>query len=345
MERVVFTGDIAFSRYFQDGWRSEGSLSAEVEEYLREADYVVANVESPLSDGKIISDRALNHVSDPEAGKYLASLNMKVWNLANNHILDCGVKGLADTLQTARENNCQTIGAGCNLDEAMKPVILGESVKVGIVSVASATWKYLMAGNNTYGAMTWDKMSQLRNTISKLKKEADWVVIIAHGGDEYCDIALPYMRKKYHELLDLGADIIVGHHPHVIQNYERVGKKIIFYSLGNFIFDTETQRKYAHTDNGMLLGINFNKKEFTFDDMTIRIDREKQRVEPGVTPVVFREIDNSEFARIWPLQAKVFYAVDLKKRKNQSARLGSANRFLVWGHEVFQCRKKENEPS
>lgn len=340
--RIVFTGDIAFSRYFRDGWKNEASLETDVKKYVKEADHVVANVESPLTEGQIISNRPLNHASNLGAGKYLAGLNMKVWNLANNHIMDCDVKGLADTLQIAKENGCQTIGAGNNLEEALKPVILGDAVKIGILSVASATWEYLMAGNNVPGALTWDKKSRLGGAINKLRQAVDWIVLVVHGGDEYCDIALPYIREKYRDLLDLGVDIIVGHHPHVVQNYERVGKKMIFYSLGNFIFDTENQRDFAHTDNGVLLGIDFRKEGFVFDSMPIHIDRKRQVVESGNTPVVFQEIDETEYSKLWPLVAKIFYPVDLKKRKKQSARLKSANWILFLGHEVLACRHKRN---
>lgn len=336
--RIVFTGDIAFSQCFQDGWKNKTSLDTEVRDYLREADHAVANLESPLTDGEIVSDRPLNHASNPGAGKFLAGCNMKIWSIANNHIMDCDIKGLEDTIRIAKENNCQTIGAGSSLDEAIKPVILGETVKVGVLSVASATWKYLMAGDNIPGAVTWDKISRLRNVISELRKETDWIVVVAHGGDEYCDIALPHMREKYHDLLELGADIVIGHHPHVVQNYEQVGKKMVFYSLGNFIFDTENQRDFAHTDNGILLGINFDKDKFSFDYLPIHIDRVQQVVRTGNVPVVFRVIEKTEYSKLWPFEAKLFYPVDLKKRKKQSARLRSANWFVFLGHEVLVCR-------
>lgn len=339
---IVFTGDISFSKFFYDGWRRDSCISLEIQDYLSSADYVVANIESPLTNKPISTSRVLNHVSDLKAGKYLASLNIKVWSIANNHIMDCGVLGLKDTIKVAKQNECMAIGAGNNLTEALTTVILGESVKVGILSIASSSWSYIKADEKTPGAATWDKIKNIKSAINNLRKKVDWVVVVVHGGDEYSDIPLPYVRKQYHRFLELGVDIIVGHHPHVVQNYEKVGKKIIFYSLGNFIFDTENQRGFSHTERGVLIRINFSKSLFSFEHLPVLINRKEQMVEVGVTPVVFCNIDKKEYSKLWPLQARVLYPKDLRKRKKQSVRLRTAPAILVFGHELLACyRKKE----
>ncbi len=339
--RIIFTGDIAFSRYFQDGWKTGDCIDDEVKEYLKNADNVVINLESPLTNREITSTKELTHASNPKAGKYISEANMNIWNLANNHIMDCGIGGVEDTLKTAQNNCCRTLGAGFNIHEALEPVVLGETVKIGIISVASATWRYQMANENTPGVVTWDKTDYLRNSITALRQAVDWIVLVVHGGDENCDISMPYMRDIYHGLLDLGADIIVGHHPHVVQDYERVGKKIIFYSLGNFIFDTENQRRFFHTEQGILLQIDFGRENFSFDCMGVHIDRSRNIVCAGNIPPVFRDFDETEYSKLWPLAARNFYRVNLWQRKEKSVRLRSANGIIVFGHELLACRHKK----
>ena len=89
--------------------------------------------------------------------------------------------------------------------------------------------------------------------------------MVTHEGHEFSQIPMPYLRNKYHRFLEYGADIVVGHHPHVVQNYEKVGDKIIFYSLGNFIFDTDYQRLQNYTENGILLKLSFTQDSYSWE--------------------------------------------------------------------------------
>lgn len=339
--RIVFTGDISFSKFFENAWQRDDLLSPEIKQYLRDSECTVANVECPLTDRKIDSTRVLNHACPPEAGAFLKGLGVHCWSLANNHITDCGAGGLLDTLRCAKENGCKTIGVGANAEEASRPVLIGGDVKIGVISLAKP-WTYLKAGSNTPGALTWEHTDLIKRSINMLRKKgADWVVIIAHGGDEYADIALPLMRKQYHALLDLGADIIVAHHPHVVQNYELPEKnKAIFYSLGNFIFDTENQRAFRNTDTGVLLGINFEKESFSFDHLPVHIDRNGNRVVKGETPAIFCEISDDDYKRIWPFAARCFYSVDLRNRKKLHKKMEGYSPAVMLAHEIFVCRHK-----
>jgi poly-gamma-glutamate synthesis protein (capsule biosynthesis protein) len=93
----------------------------------------------------------------------------------------------------------------------------------------------------------------------------------------------------------------VGHHPHVVQNYEKVGDKIIFYSLGNFIFDTDFQRLQNHTENGVLLKLRFTEDSYSWEHLPILIDREENRVKKGHTPDIFTHIGRGQYNLLWPL--------------------------------------------
>ena len=337
--RLVFTGDISFSGYY-DGLEKDDILCNEVREYVKGADSVIGNVECALTNHVINSNRALNHASPIGAGLFLANNNIKIWNLANNHVFDCGLDGLNDTIATAKSNGCITIGAGNSLEEASEGTIIGEHVKVGVLSIAKP-WKHIKSGPDKPGCFTWDEEAELKRRINLFRSEVDWLVLIAHGEEEFNDLPFPYTRKRYKKYLEWGVDIIVAHHPHVVQNYETVGEKVIFYSLGNFIFDTDNQREYDHTNTGMLIGICFTKQDFTYDSFSITINRDDNKIEKGNIPAIFSNINAKDYYLLWALAAKEYYKIYKRKKMkfNNSLKEMSDLRFLL--HEIRACKNKK----
>ena len=112
---------------------------------------------------------------------------------------------------------------------------------------------------------------------------------------------MPYVRRRYLRWLELGADVIVGHHPHVVQNYEQVGEKLIFYSLGNFILDTDYQRKQKYSEYGVLVKLNFTEDRVTWEHLGTWLDRDNSRVESCASTAIFTNIDPKEYRRLLPL--------------------------------------------
>ena len=104
----------------------------------------------------------------------------------------------------------------------------------------------------------------------------------------------------------MGADIIVAHHPHVPMNYETFENKAIFYSLGNFIFDTDYQRAQLNTDIGLLIKLDFTEKAFTFEAMGLKIVRGPEHVVRGELPRIFKDVQEDEYRKLSPLSAKAF---------------------------------------
>lgn len=102
-------------------------------------------------------------------------------------------------------------------------------------------------------------MARIEQTILEIKSKCRGCILVAHGGEEFANLSAPYTRSRYIKYLEYGADIVVSHHPHICMSYETVGSKAIFYSLGNFIFDTDYQRAQFHTDRSVLLKLCFNK--------------------------------------------------------------------------------------
>ena len=128
MTELAFTGDIAFSKHFKDAWADEQLIAPELTDFLRSADYVIPNVEGALTGGTTQRGDASvpAHASDPRSVDRLLKMGGNLWNLSNNHTLDCGEEGLADTLRLAAENSCRTFGAGHNVAEAGAPVFWEE---------------------------------------------------------------------------------------------------------------------------------------------------------------------------------------------------------------------------
>lgn len=307
MTTISFTGDIAFSKYFKNAWQDPSFIDESIVKFLRDSDHVIANVECPLTAGDVSVDNSLTHASDPGAVAVLKHIGADYWTIANNHVLDCGVSGMQDTMQLAKENGCITFGAGMNKEEAACPVILNEAGGIGIFGVTYKVQPYMEAGEDIPGCIMYPDEEAIAQTIRQIKKNNRWCILIAHAGEEFSSIPLPCMRKQYRKYLELGADIVIGHHPHVVQNYETVGDKIIFYSLGNFIFDTNYQRIQNHTEYGMLVKLHLNEAGFTWENLPLFIDRETQTIKPGKCPDIFCDISPTEYNRLRPLAVKLFF--------------------------------------
>ena len=303
---VAFTGDIAFSRYYRDRYEKTDLVDPELKAFLNTSDCTVLNIEGavcrPTQSGLFI------HNNPPEAVPHFLLFKGKencIWNLANNHVMDSGPEGCMETIALARQNGCMTVGAGANEREAIRPAVLPQAGGIGIIGLGYQP-KCIPADETTPGCSSWDKTELIRETVRQIKKDCRWCVAVIHGGREFCDIPMQDIRDRYHALIDMGVDAVVAHHPHVPQNYESVGGKLIFYSLGNFIFDTDYQRAQFHTDTGVLVRLVFTDTELRFDAVGTRIDRESGRVSRAALPAVFTAFEDRDYAALYPLAAKRF---------------------------------------
>ena len=314
---LVFTGDIGFDRYMDGKWNDEGLLSQEICDFLRSADHVIANVEGPLvRNQKNTANEGvaqLLHTMDPDVTKVLDKMNADIWNLCNNHIMDAGANGLAATLQEAGRVGVKTLGVGMNIEEASKPLYLDEAGGIGMFSVGYQRG-CKPAGEDKAGCLSWSEMDIIRDVIRQIKAKCRWCIVVAHGGEEFTALPSPYTRDRYLAYLDMGADIVVCHHPHVPMNYEILGEKAIFYSLGNFIFDTDYQRAQFCTDIGVLLKLCLSENEFTFEPMGIQIERGTEHIVKGEVPEIFQDVPKEEYELLEPLAAKMFIAATKRQQ-------------------------------
>ena len=311
MTQIAFTGDVAFTKHFSQACSDDNLLSEKIVKFLSSSDYTVVNVEGAVASNETRSDKPLTHANPLECVNWIKKVNGNIWNLANNHSMDCGNVGMQSTLDAAQQNGCMTVGAGMNIESAQKPIIIDAEGGIGIVAVTY--FRQNKADAETPGCFVAEDEKRVKKQIKEIKKKCRWCIVVSHVGQEFSQVPMPFLRRRYKRYLKYGADIIVGHHSHVVQNYEKFGKKIVFYSLGNFIFDTDYQRIQKYTEYGMLIKINFNQEDYSWEFLPVKNNRSNSTVSESETPTIFRNINASEYGLLWPLAAKHLCLNERKK--------------------------------
>ena len=204
---------------------------------IKEADIAVCNFEAPIKTNYSPIPKAGPHLSQCiESIKILKEIGFTHFSMANNHIFDYGKDALSETIEKAEEKNITTIGAGdWENSYKLKKTKIKDTI-FGFLSFADSEFG-CMTENNGYGGYAYINHRYVNKIVSESKKEVDILIINCHAGIEHTNLPLPEWRERYKELCDYGADIIIGHHPHVPQAWEKYNDKLIFYSLGNFYFD------------------------------------------------------------------------------------------------------------
>ena len=305
---LTFTGDIGFDKYMYGKWDDKDLLAPDVVSFLNDSDHLIVNVEGPLYAGeKLAAEGAaakLTHSMDPSVRHFLKSIKADVWNICNNHIMDAGPAGIGSTLGYAKECGAKTLGAGMNIDAASAPVIIDAAGGIGMIGVGYQR-ACRKADNETPGCFSWSDLDLIRQRISDIRKSCRHCIVVAHAGEEFTALPSPYTRERYLAYLDMGADIVIAHHPHVVNNYELVGDKAIFYSLGNFIFDTDYQRSQFGTEYGILLKLHLTEEKFSFGHMGIKVDRDHGRIVACEPPSIFTDVCAKDYEDLKGLAAKV----------------------------------------
>ena len=340
MTQIAFTGDVAFTKHFSQSCSDENLLSEEIVNFLSASDYTVVNVEGAIASNSTRTDKPLTHANPVECVDWIKRINGNIWNLANNHSMDCGNIGMQSTLDAAQKNDCMTIGAGMDLESAQKPVIIDAEGGIGIVAVTY--FRQNKADVSSPGCFVAEDEERVKRQIQEIKAKNRWCIVVSHVGQEFSQMPMPYLRRRYKRYLKYGADIVVGHHSHVVQNYEKFGKKTVFYSLGNFIFDTDYQRVQKYTDYGMLIKINFNQDDYSWEYLPIKTDRSNMTIAENESPTIFRNITAFEYGLLWPLSARHLYLNERKKNTFHHPEFGERS-WLQWlfKFDIKNCKKPQ----
>lgn len=256
---LVAVGDMMLSRAVAGKMKKNNNAYPFLKtvSFLRSADITFGNLENPITEGPTIVPYEMMLRADPGVENVLADAGFDVLSLANNHTPNFGVPGLMDTFSNLSRAGIAYIGAGQNAEEANRPVYLsrnGLTFAFLAYNDSDVVPPYYEAGEARAGTtlMRSDKMAE---TVKQAKQKADFVIVSMHAGDEYASAPNSSQVDFAHKAIEAGAELVIGHHPHVVQTLEKYKGKYIFYSLGNFIFDqTEEEMK-----QGLALKVFFTK--------------------------------------------------------------------------------------
>lgn len=240
---LVFAGDILLSEHVTKAYDGAGGIHGVLDEGFREvierSDIFMANQEFPFSErGTAESDKQYTFRLPPSRINILQEIGADIVSLANNHALDFGREALSDTCSVLEDAGIRYVGAGENLERAGKlETIEIKDKAIGFLAASrvfpKADWA---AGSNTPGMLSGYDPTILLEEIQKAKEVSDYLVVYIHWGIERDEYPQDYQRALGKRIIDAGADIVVGSHPHVLQGIEYYNGKPIIYSLGNFIF-------------------------------------------------------------------------------------------------------------
>jgi poly-gamma-glutamate capsule biosynthesis protein CapA/YwtB (metallophosphatase superfamily) len=242
--------------------------------YLKEADILFANLEGPISDKGNNVGSKYSFRMDPKVLPAIADAGFTIVSFSNNHVGDWNVKAFLDTLSNLSDFNILLTGAGINKIEAEKPtIIIRNDTIFGFLAFSDVGPNWLEAKEDKPGILIASDPN-LEEIIKKAKETVDVLIVSFHFGEEYKTIHNQRQENLAHKSIDAGADLIIGHHPHVIQDIEIYKDKPIVYSLGNFIFD---QYFSEATMEGMLFeAIYIGKDLIEINQKKIMLDRNYQ---------------------------------------------------------------------
>jgi len=217
------------------------------------ADIAFINLESPFSDRSPYYEHGLIFHAPPEAIAGLKLAGIGIASTANNHSRDCGPHGVEFTIEWLRSHGISPLGTSESEAVTRQGVILERhGVRFGFLGYTfdqqNGNWHDI----DTRIAVA-DIPSMCRD-VAALHKRSDVVIVSMHHGIEYMPKPTQAQIKFAHAAIDAGAALVIGHHPHVIQATETYRGGVIFYSLGNFVFD---QYQRPETQHGELAGISF----------------------------------------------------------------------------------------
>lgn len=258
--RVLFVGDLMLDRNVGKSADAGGVVSlfsTSTRDLFADADARVANLEGAVTAHQSIArvnHNILHFTFDPSIAKQaLELLNISAVSLANNHTFDFGARGYTETQGRVEASGVAVFGHPYNATSSMSTVLTVNDKTLCLVGFHSL-----------YDADTAPVIGE----ITTLRPYCWRIIVFAHWGDEYQGHSNAAQQKAGHEFIDAGADLVVGAHPHVVQEYEVYNRKAIFYSLGNFMFD---QNFSWATTHGLALRADFyeDKTGFILTPMVI----------------------------------------------------------------------------
>ncbi|HQQ49631.1 MAG TPA: CapA family protein [Spirochaetota bacterium] len=239
---VLFVGDMMFEWAVNDTMSKKGAdyPLQNIQSFLHSFDFVMANLETPLTNkgfGDSSLDKKYIFKTTMDTAHLLNKAGIQAVTIANNHMLDYGIGGLTDTLVALSSYGIVYAGAGINETTASQPIFY----KLGAMQMVIICYTQICSRDMVARGNPGVNFFELSKAIQDIQKYnfADFIVINLHWGNEYFYYPSSKQIEIAHALIDAGADVIAGHHPHVYQGIEIYKNKPIIYSLGNFLFGSK----------------------------------------------------------------------------------------------------------
>lgn len=271
---ILFGGDMMFDRYIRQANELRGyeHVVSDMKELFTASDCVVANLEGPVTNNASVSigsefesPNNYRFTFNPNVVQTLQENNFCIVNLGNNHIGNFGIEGIAQTKEFVRDGGVHYFGDTGIEGERRYFVQDFDGVNIAFVN---------------YNQFTKNALAHTLEDMKNVKDKADFVVVYTHWGEEYKTHSRQSEQDITHQFIDAGADVIIGSHPHVVQESEIYKGKAIYYSLGNFVFD---QYFSDETKKGLLVQATFDT-----DNDTITFEEHQVKLTPSGNTLLVR---------------------------------------------------------
>lgn len=266
------------------------TVSEELKDLIKSCDLKVVNFEVPLRPKIELPQIGYERFyQNEDVPGFLKELGFNLFSIATNHTFDWGVEGYLLTKSTLGND---VLGAGTEEEAYSYKVFEKDGIKIGIIALCYASRFGVfddVSSQKEYGCAYVNDL-RVNHLIKNVKGQVDYLLIMVHDGIEYIDIPLPEIRSRYKDFIEYGADAVIGTHPHCPQGWEEYKGKPIFYSIGNFFFNSKDDPSYRawnrpHWYDGLVLSFTIDKSGLKYevintkneDNVHIRIDHDPQR--------------------------------------------------------------------
>lgn len=239
---IAFGGDVHFEGAIANRLAAEPETAmGPVASVLKDADLAMVNLETAVTERGDPAPKGYTFRAPPSAFRALEGAGVDVASMANNHGMDFGVQGLRDSLKAAERHDLPVVGIGENANEAYAPYLTTiNNQRIAVIGATQVLDDHLIpawtAGEDKPGLASAKTVPRLVQAVKDVRSEADTVVVFVHWGRELQSCPLPRQRSLARELVDAGADAIVGGHAHVLLAGGYLDGRYVHYGLGNFVF-------------------------------------------------------------------------------------------------------------
>ncbi|MGG0410782.1 CapA family protein [Peribacillus simplex] len=322
---MTMVGDVMMGRYVEEVTEKHGYeyLFRYMKPYFDNSDYVSGNYEHTALKAEVSNykeaDTPIRLNSNTSGVQAVKDAGFSVMSLANNHMMDYEEQGLLDTIDEFKSTDMHYVGVGSNTTEAKNSIDYADvnGVRVATLGFTDVYGKDAVSKNDKAGLLNSnpDLLFELIGKARDAKQgNADLVVVNMHWGQEYSTSTTARQKDLAKAIIDAGADIIIGHHPHVLQSFDVHEDGIIFYSLGNFIFDQGWTRT---KDSAMVQYRLAEDGKATIDVVPLQIEEATPR--PATSSIdksrVYRQLtkETSEKAQWSKKEDRIEITLDHKK--------------------------------